>query len=271
MTARVHPKPVFILGNQKSGTSAIAGLLSEATGLPVTLDFMAEIEVPLYPQVLRGELTFRDFARHHKVCFSRPLIKEPNITLLYDHLYSYFPNAQFVFVVRDPRDNIRSILDRLQLPGNLPQLTKQQRTTLSPAWGLILDTAWLGFPDGNYVEMLATRWNIMADILLAHSKRMVMVRYEDFVRDKPGAISRLAAQLGMHAPDDISLKMNVQFQPQGRNKDLDWQTFFGEDNLHRIEQRCAPRMQQLRYTTVTPLAAKLPVDCLNGARSLSCH
>src|SRR6266446_1585567 len=151
MTARVHPKPVFILGNQKSGTSAIAGLLSAATGLPVTLDFMAEIKRPRYPDVLGGKLPFSNFVRHHKLCFSRPLIKEPSITLMYEHLHSYFPQAQFVFVVRDPRDNIRSILDRLNLPGNVSELSALQRSAVSPAWKLVLDSRWLGFPEGSYI------------------------------------------------------------------------------------------------------------------------
>src|SRR5882724_5729315 len=103
MTARVRSNPVFILGNQKSGTSAIATLLAEATGLSLTLDILPEIKNPRYPQVVRGELRFRDFVRRYKLCFSRHIIKEPNITLLHDRLRAYFPEAQFVFVVRDPR------------------------------------------------------------------------------------------------------------------------------------------------------------------------
>lgn len=247
ITSHVHPRPVFVLGNQKSGTTAVAALLSVATGLSATLDLMAEIVRPRYPEVLRGELGFPAFVRHHKLYFARPIVKDPNLTLLYSHLRSFFPGAQFVFVVRDPRDNIRSILDRLNLPGNLSDLTQQQRSTISKAWSLILDSGWLGFPDGSYVQMLASRWNIMADVLLRHRDSMVLIRYEDFLNDKCGSIGQLATQLGLRTVEDISNKIDLQFQPRGRNRDLDWLTFFGKENLRRIEQTCSSRMHQLGY------------------------
>ena len=38
--------PIFLLGNQKSGTTAIAALLAEATDLSVTLDFTRAINSP---------------------------------------------------------------------------------------------------------------------------------------------------------------------------------------------------------------------------------
>ena len=247
MTAHPHPHPVFVLGNQKSGTSAVAGLLSIATGLSATLDLMAEIERPRYPEVLRGELAFRDFVRCHKLCFAQPIIKDPNLTLLYDHLRSFFSGAQFVFVVRDPRDNVRSILDRLDLPGNSSDLTQQQRNSIPKAWSLILDSGWLGFADGNYVEMLASRWNIMTDVLLTHRDSIYLIRYEDFLIDKRGSINQLATQLGLRTVEDISDKMDMQFQPRGRNRNLDWLTFFGKENLCRIEQTCSSRMNRLGY------------------------
>ena len=36
----VNPSPIFVLGNQKSGTSAISMLLGELSGLSVTKDFV---------------------------------------------------------------------------------------------------------------------------------------------------------------------------------------------------------------------------------------
>ena len=232
MNISVHPNPIFILGNQKSGTSAVAGLLAEATGLGVTLDFAKEIDHPRYPEVLRGELRFHDFVKHHKICFSQPIVKEPSLTLLYKDLRSYFPSSQFVYVLRDPRDNIRSILDRLHLPGDLPDL-KQQPLDIPPAWTLILNSEWLGFSEGNYVDMLAARWNLMVDVLLSNRESIRLVRYEEFVKDKRGAINRLAGQLAVRVVKDISPKVDFQFQPVGSHKTQSWKAFFSDDNLHR--------------------------------------
>ncbi|NEP45581.1 MAG: hypothetical protein F6K35_42755, partial [Okeania sp. SIO2H7] len=121
-TAKINPQPILVLGNQKSGTSAIAALLAEMTDLSVTIDLRKEIPNPTYDKIIKGELTFSEFVQLNKLDFSRDIVKEPNLTLLDRELAEYFPNSDFVFVIRDPRDNIRSILNRLQLPGNLTKL-----------------------------------------------------------------------------------------------------------------------------------------------------
>ena len=43
VNAGVNPTPVIILGNQKSGTTAIAALLAETTGKTVALDLQKRV------------------------------------------------------------------------------------------------------------------------------------------------------------------------------------------------------------------------------------
>ena len=50
----VNPKPLFILGNQKSGTTVIANLLSQATSKSLTSDFQNAIS----HKTLQLELNF---------------------------------------------------------------------------------------------------------------------------------------------------------------------------------------------------------------------
>ncbi len=244
-TARVNPNPILVLGNQKSGTSAIAALLAEMTGLSVSIDLRKEIENPTYHKVKQGELSFAEFVKLHKLDFSRAIVKEPNLTLFYEELVEYFPQSQFLFVIRDPRDNIRSILNRLKIPGNLSGFRPEYQGEMTPAWDLILDNSWLGL-NGDYIEMLAQRWNLMADVFLNHSEQMILSRYEVFVQDKVGEIARLAKSLNLPQVNDIAAKVDIQFQPRG-NKNVKWLDFFGEENLSKIDRICQEKMKQLDY------------------------
>lgn len=245
INAQIHPNPIFIIGNQKSGTSAIAALLAELTNLSVSIDLKKEIDNPTYHKVLKGKYSFSNFLTRHKLDFSREIVKEPNLTFLYYKLVQYFPQSKFVFVLRDPRDNIRSILDRLRIPGNLPQLEYKHKFYVSPAWNLILENKWLGLEGKNYIENLAVRWNCTADVYLNNQEQILLVYYEDFLKDKTGELNRLADKLGLSLVNDITNMLNVQFQIPG-NKHVSWQDFFGE-NLSQIESVCEKRMKSLNY------------------------
>lgn len=246
INARISPNPVIVLGNQKSGTSAIAALLSEMTGLSVSIDLRKEVDSPTYQKVKKGELSFAEFVRVNKLDFSREIVKEPNLTLFYKELIEYFPRSQFIFVIRDPRDNIRSILNRLKIPGNLSSLSPEYRGEMTPAWDLIVDSQWLGVKGDNYIEMLADRWNLMTDVFLTNRQQMILSRYEVFVKDKVAEIERLAQYLNLPQVNDISEKVDIQFQPKGNNK-VKWEDFFGAENLTKIEQICAKKMSEVDY------------------------
>ena len=246
--ARVNPHPVIVLGNQKAGTSAIAALLAEATRSSVTLDLRNEQAArPTFISCRLGRATFAELVRRNRLDFSRDIVKEPNLSLLYDELVGYFPRARVALVVRDPRDNIRSQLNWLRLPGNLADVDERDRRGLTTVQRSVLDAGWLGVRGENYTDALALRWNAIADVYVRHPDRVRLVRYEDFCRDKVGAVARLAAELGMAVERDISAGVDRQFQPRG-DRNVFWPEFFGPENLAQITTRCAKRMQNLGYT-----------------------
>lgn len=246
----VHASPIILLGNQKSGTTAIAALLAEMTGLSVTLDLKKEMKNPVIDRLKTGGLSMDEFVQMNKLDFSRDIIKEPSLSPFYRELAERFPRSRFVMVIRDPRDNIRSILNRLKIPGDLQNLTEENRAEITRAWELIIDGSWLGLEGANYIEMLSARWNYITDLYLANTGRIVLLKYEDFSKDKTGTLDRLAATLGLEKKHDVSHRVNVQFQPAG-NRNVRWNEFFGADNLSRIERICSERMKKLGY----PLSA----------------
>jgi hypothetical protein len=243
LVARINPEPIFVLGNQKSGTSAIASLLGELTGRSVTVDLRREISDQLIPRIMKGEASVEQLIRRNRMGFASQIIKHPNLTLIHALLADRFPRARWVFVVRDPRDNIRSILDRLGIPGTKTRVTREEWAEIPRAWQGVLG----GDPTTNPIASLAARWNLLLNPYLVHSDQMILIRYEDFVLDKSKAIRLLADEIGLEVRGNILKRVDHQFQPQGANRGVDPLKFFGVENLTTIELLCISGMKALGY------------------------
>ncbi|MCL2936632.1 MAG: sulfotransferase [Trichodesmium sp. MAG_R02] len=244
ITSRVHPEPIFILGEAKSGTTAIASLLSQVSGQQVTIDLIYRIKRSPKAHILNKlysrELPFHDFVQAYKFYFSTPLNKCPNFVSFYDELCSCFPKAKFIFIVRDPRDNIRSLLNRRKVPGNLKSFPGKEYYQLKS----FTDRSLAG---NNYIEKMAHHWNLTVQKYIDHENNMVLIRYEDFMLDKVGSISNLAKQVGLNPINDITEYLDIQYQPRG-NREISWQDFFGQTNLGSIEAICGERMDYFGYS-----------------------
>ncbi|MEQ9670968.1 sulfotransferase family protein [Coleofasciculus sp. G2-EDA-02] len=255
--APIHPSPIIILGHQKSGTTAIAALLGQISGLPFTIDPFHHIDLNahLRQKLFKQELAFDDLVQGHKFYFSTPIIKDPNFTFLYEDVSRCFPQATFVQVMRDPRDTIRSVLNRLKLPGNLPALEGSWCTPLqkmaAKGWSLMIAGNLPQVKGSNYIERLAHRWNWTIDTYNAHRDEIILLCYEDFLQDKADTIRELAQQVGLNPIHDISAQVDIQYQPRG-NHQVSWLEFFGKDNLRTIETICGNRMQSFGYHLSEP-------------------
>jgi len=245
-----YSAPIYVLGNQKSGTSAIAGLLAKQFGLSLASDLKnTNRKFSLYIKLKNGEISFEEFISNNKFEFSHKLIKESNLTIFYKGLFHHFPKSNFIFIIRDPRDNIRSILDRFNIPGNIQKLNPSHKKSIVYSWKLIFDMHCLGQEEENFIENLSARWNYIADIYLKNRDRMILVRYEDFVKDKIGLIDYLGQALELNQVHKINNIINHNFQPPGKNRNISWNNFFGRENLLKIERKCRDHMENFDYNT----------------------
>jgi len=241
VVSRPHPAPIVILGNQKSGTTAIASLLAYHADLRATIDFYPFLDAETVRSAHEDDEGFRRFIRRFRWEFSRELIKEPQLTFLRDRLAARFPRGRFLWVVRDPRDNLRSILNRLGVSGREEELEPR---SVTPEWQLILDGSWLGLPSGTYTEQLAHRWKAAAELALTSGDEIV--RYEDFLLDRESSVKDLAVRLGLPSVNSITHMVDLQFQRRG-DRTAAWDEFFGPDNLARVEMICGAAMERLGY------------------------
>lgn len=260
--AEVHPSPVIVLGNQKSGTTAIAVLLAGLADCSVTLDIFFRFRRPVLRNLLCGAWSLEDFIRKYPFWFSTKIIKEPSLTFFYDDLRACFPNARFVFIIRDPRDNIRSILDRLKIPGNLSRLHDHHLASFprNKGWRLILDGTLFKTAGETYIDTLARRWSCTAELAFENRENLVLVRYEDFVTRKVETITELAEAVGLTPARSIADRVDIQYQPRGHT-DVAWADFFGEKNLQLIESVCLERMRDFGYEpSLTTSESPAPTD-----------
>lgn len=241
---RPHPRPIFVLGNQRSGTSAIAHLLADACGLTKTVD-IPQLWWPGLAPLLAGRTTIERIVARHPRPFASGLIKEPNLTFFFEDLRRLFPAASFVFVLRDPRDNVRSQLDRMGLPGDLRGLDPVH-WSIPATWAHLFDRDAWNLRGDSPIDLLAGRWNRAADVYLDHRDDFALARYEDFDADKVAAIADLAHRVGRAVVRDIADRADVQYQPPGR-RSVPWLELFGERNLRRLEDLCLERMERLGY------------------------
>jgi hypothetical protein len=250
IVSRESAAPIFLLGNQKSGTTAIAGLLARMTGLSATLDVGREVKNPTFHRIPSGQVTFDQYVRRNRWAFANELIKEPNLTLFHPQLRERFPRARYVFILRDPRDNIRSLLNTLDLPGDLEHLDPASygpsNPRSNPGWPLVFDSRWYGVGGDQYIEHLAERWRVMCDVYLKNRDDMTLCRYEDFDKDKVGTLESICRSLDLPAVNDIRTELDQQFQPRG-DRSRSWAEFFGEANLATIERVCVDGMRACGY------------------------
>jgi hypothetical protein len=228
------------LGDQKSGTSAIAHLLADFGAMSKTIDIPPLWPPVVFKSIATGEMDFAMFVKRNRFYFSTGLVKEPSLTFFSDKVIERFPNAKFLFVVRDPRDNIRSWLNRMNISGHMEDVTLPSNTSSLDA------TIWTEEENLNYIGVLAHKWNKAVDNYFLHKDHMIIARYEDFIIDKYRFIARLAKEIGVPEKGDISDRLNIQYQPIGDHS-LTWRDFFGIKNMMLIENICRPHMMKLGY------------------------
>lgn len=253
---RVNPDAIHVFGCQKSGTSAVAQLTAMAGGLSATVDIPTIWRTPV-SDIVRGEASVKGLVEAHRPYFSRELVKEPGLAPILDEVAGHIGLQKVVFVVRNPTTNVRSILQRRGVAGDLPELRVEDvAAMLKGNWHWTYDWPHVYRPQAkfwsegrHYVEGLGALWSSCVAAMERAEKNGVevhVVRYEDFVKDKRGTVERILAEFGRPVRQDVSAHVDVRFQPKGDHS-ISVEDFFGADNLARLEDVTRPGAQLFGY------------------------
>lgn len=240
--------PVLVLGNQKTGSTAIAELLAAWGNLSATTDIhplqSADSDLPSDPAAVER---FLQRARYY---FRQNLVKENALTPATDALLDVLPQVRPVYVVRHPVHNVRSILDRVGLPGTPRPLHTLDLS--NGGWRPIVANRHFKGTAQDHITSLAQRWSDTTALYRRHRDRLTLVRYEDFTADKEGCIRRLANRLDVPQETDIRPLLDVPFQPPGQHRSVSPTSFFSAEALAIINRTCADGMDTLNYDPILP-------------------
>ena len=275
------PDPVFVIGCSRSGTTITYETLAAS---PTFLSF--GWEVPQFWNDLHGPLTngwhseaaLADDARpEHRTSALRYFYQRLGTGWLLDktcinvmripYLYRLFPQAKFVFIQRDGRDNISSMMDgwrvgrsdgRFELSqffGPFPEPVAIHGGEFKE-WSFFLAPGWRQYNHASLEEVCAFQW-ISANRMAIDAKKSipsaqwVHLRYED-IFEQPVEMFRAAfAQLGVPFTPDLQTRC-ADLQPtsvvSGRPKMQKWREH-NPEAVERVLPMIASLMHELGYDT----------------------
>ncbi|MFW5983542.1 MAG: sulfotransferase family protein [bacterium] len=227
---------LLIVGSERSGTSAITTLLSIAADKKALDDPVYTWYLTPYIRMQRKVFSFRLFWDLNKYS----IIKMPGFAIILFYLKKMIIREfKVVYIVRDPRDNVCSVIERLNNGIN----------------GLYLNIHYLGGEFDNFEETIAFKWNMYINEGLKfqkrYPKRIMFIKYEDFVNDKTGTIKRIGDFSKLKTDiQKIETLVDNQYRKAWSNKIGGKERYkkeLSEEQINRIENICGENMRKFGY------------------------
>ena len=129
----------------------------------------------------------------------RLLEKTPKNALRVPFLLEVFPDAQFVFLHREPRANLSSMMEAWRGKG---WVTYRQLPGWPGPWSLLLPPGYERLRDRPLEEIVAFQWQaanetILNDLADVPRERWTTVRYEDLIRNPRSELEKLLEFAGL--------------------------------------------------------------------------
>ncbi len=129
----------------------------------------------------------------------RLLEKTPKNALRVPFLLEVFPDAQFVFLHREPRANLSSMMEAWRGKG---WVTYRQLPGWPGPWSLLLPPGYERLRDRPLEEIVAFQWQaanetILNDLADVPRERWTTVRYEDLIRNPRSELEKLLGFAGL--------------------------------------------------------------------------
>nr|WP_259374520.1 sulfotransferase [Calidifontimicrobium sp. SYSU G02091] len=273
------PDPVFVVGCSRSGTTVTYETLA-ASGFFLYFGW----EIPQFWNSLYGPLTNGWVSEAAGAEDARPEHRRAALRYFYTrlgsgwvldktcinvmripYLHKLFPNAKFVFIQRDGRDNISSMMDgwrvgrsdgRFELSqffGPFPEPVAINGGEFKE-WSFFLAPGWREYNHASLEEACAFQW-LSANRMALDAKKSippeqwVHLRYEDIFKRPVEMFRETFEQLGLPFTADMRARC-ANLQPtsvvSGKPKQQKWK----EHNpaaIERILPMIAPLMRELGY------------------------
>ncbi|HEX5675973.1 MAG TPA: sulfotransferase [Azonexus sp.] len=273
------PDPVFVVGCSRSGTTVTYETLATA---PQFLSFGWEI--PQFWNSLYGPLENDWHSEAAGAEHARPEHRDAALRYFYQrlgagwvldktcinvmripYLHQLFPQAKFVFIQRDGRDNISSMMDgwrmgrtdgRFELSqffGPFPEPVAINGGEFKE-WSFFLAPGWREYNHASLEEVCAFQW-IAANRMALDAKSIIPptqwihLRYEDLFERPVGMFREAFAQLGVPFTPELEARC-ANLQPTSVVKGTPKKQKWREHNpaaIERILPMITPMLRELGY------------------------
>lgn len=135
-----------------------------------------------------------ELAEQERPDTARLLEKTPKNALRIPFLHALFPDARFIYLYRDPRDNISSLLDSWR-SGRFRTYPALPGWTTEP-WSHLLTPGWQQQIGKSLAEVVAAQWRtthetILKDLGALPDKQWCMLDYADFTNETGTSVAAL--------------------------------------------------------------------------------
>jgi len=223
--ADAFDRPVFIVSPPRSGSSLLFETLAKAPGVHTIgseshaiFEGMPQLNIAAHGYAsnrLDAVAATADVIAELRARFSRRLIdregrppsappvrlleKTPKNALRVPFLARAFPQARFIYLYRDVRETLASMLEAWSSARfvTYPELPGWS----GPPWSLLLAPGWQSLSGKLLIEIVAAQWEattrmLLDDLAALPAERIVVARYDALLRDPQTEIARLCAAVG---------------------------------------------------------------------------
>ncbi len=220
--------PIFVLGSPRSGTTVLFQLLDRSPQLaslgresnmlwemfhkPEHVGFRSHVVGP--EAITDRERKGVDWMIGRITGGRRYLDKYPRLCLRVEYLHALYPDAVFVYITRDGRATVSSLItgwraaDRFRPGTRLPRPLRI-RGYEGEIWKFLLPPGWEPYVDGGTLaEVCAFQWREANRAVLDARERLpeadfVQLRYEDLVAEPERTAAALLEHLGMAGDEAV--------------------------------------------------------------------
>jgi hypothetical protein len=186
----------------------------------------------------------------------RLLEKTPENCLRLPFLQALFPDMRVIYLTRDGRANIHSLMEGWRHPQLFPGYEVPTKVIIPGQrrgrWAFTLIPGWQALVDRPLAEVCAQQWTRVNEAVLDYAagpaaRPVLTVRYEDLISRPADSLSRIAEFLEINphsipAIDQGLPEVNIVSRPEQQK----WQSL-GPETLAMIEPIIAPMMARLNY------------------------
>jgi hypothetical protein len=223
-------KPIFVLGSPRSGTTMLFRLLNQSSNV-ASLDAEGHLLWEMFHHDRGRDWSFHEVGadsitdRERRVLFwaidrltrgSRYLDKDPANCFRIRYLDALFPDARFVFLKRDGRATVSSLLtawrsDTGAFPGKRLRIPLSIDGYTGTRWRFVVPPGWEAYANGRSLEeVCAFQWTSCMNAILSareeiSDERWIEVSYEQMVEAPREAAARLLSALELPPDPQVEI------------------------------------------------------------------